>query len=121
MKKSILFLLFTLTAFACVNAQSADNPQAKAKKALSKIHAAVKLEGEQTSKVNAALIDYYTKKDAIEKATTLANKEEGEKKIDDLKDARDKQIRAILTSAQWKKWMAYKEKEKQDKKDSKEQ
>ena len=119
MKKSILFLLLSLVATIAVNAQSAVVPQAKAKKALSKIHTAVKLESEQTSKVNAALIDYYTKKEQIEKNTTMANKEQGDKKIDALKDARDKQLRSILTSAQWKKWVAYKEKEKDEKKDSK--
>lgn len=131
MNKLALLLGFTFATFLGASAQQAttttpattqkakDLPEAKAKKQLSKINIAAKLEGEQTAKVNTILIDYYKQKDDIENNTKVADKKIADEKIDALKKDRDKKLKEVLSTAQWKKWLKYKE-EKKDEKDAKE-
>lgn len=122
MKKALVFILMVVAATGFAHAQKGTtSPEAKAKKMLSKMHAAAKLQGDQTSKVNKVLTDYYTQKQQIENTTTLSDKKGGKDKLDALKKNRDKQLKAILTADQWKKWMAYKEVEKEAKKENKDE
>ncbi len=132
MNKLALILGFTFATVLGASAQQAattapattqkakELPEAKAKKQLGKINNAAKLEGEQTTKVNTILIDYYKKKDEVENNTKVADKKLADEKIEALKKDRDKKLKDVLSAAQWKKWLKYKEEKKDDNKDSKE-
>lgn len=122
MKKTMIavFSMLVLSVAAFAQTQEAKHnelPQVKAKKMVSKLNDAVQLTGEQTTKVNNIFIDYYTKRQELKNNTKLgdAARDEREKNI---KDTRDRQLKAALTAKQWKDWEAYKEREKKEKKDN---
>lgn len=124
MKKTMIavFSMLVLSVAAFAQTQEAKHnelPQVKAKKMVSKLNDAVQLTGEQTTKVNNIFIDYYTKRQELKNNTKLgdAARDEREKNI---KDTRDRQLKAALTAKQWKDWEAYKEREKKEKKDNNE-
>lgn len=113
MKRILLIATLVLSIFGMSYAQTTNNTQAqqrpavRAKIMVGKINAAVRLEGDEWTKVNNALVDYYTAYDNLDSKSADFNA-----KVDALKKTRDNGIKAGLTGDKYAKWVAYAQQQK---------
>jgi len=120
MKRIFLLSTLIISSFGMMNLQTvsaatpaqqaqAANPDAatfaKAKQLVSKINVAVSLHGNQFSKVNEACIEYFQKLNALNNATPA----DAIAKAQELKNARNAKIKAVLEPDQMNSWAAFKE------------
>lgn len=87
------------------------SPQAKAQAMLSRLYSACSPAGYQASKINYALLDYYSaREDLINQPHP--NQSEFEARLRMLRDKLNQKIQMVLSPEQLQMWLAYKEKEK---------
>lgn len=111
MKKIILASAVILSSLGAVSAQNATTkanteaskpttPAAKTQETLTKITRACTLSADQTTKVNAVLLDFYTKMDALKSSKSTMDEKVFENKKKELRSNRDKSLKTILTAEQ---------------------
>ena len=99
MKRILLLTILTVSTFVMASAQQTELPQVRAKKMVSKVNVAVGLQGAEWGKVNATLVEYFTKFDELEKQK--AGLGAGYvTKLSELKSTRDANVKAALTPDQ---------------------
>ncbi|MDB5281525.1 MAG: hypothetical protein JWO06_600 [Bacteroidota bacterium] len=106
MKRFFLLAILTVSGFLISNAQT-ELPQVRAKKLVSKVNNAVALQGQEWSKVNDALVTYYTNYDALEKQKEALTVAVFQTKVAELKVTRDNAVKGILTADQASKYTAF--------------
>ncbi len=107
-----LFVLLTIHATAQqTDNKTAETPQARTRKAVSKLNLAVALNTEQINQAKVIFLNFYTKREAI-KGNTKLKENQKQSKLKELKDERNKKLKALLTPDQWKKWQAFKDEKK---------
>ena len=111
MKRILLLTILTVSTFVMASAQT-ELPQVRAKKMVSKVNMAVALQGPEWGKVNSALVDYYTKFDALEKQKTTLGAAYNNQ-LAALKTTRDTAVKAALTADQATKYDVFIAKEKE--------
>jgi hypothetical protein len=110
------FFLLAITLFASVmfvNAQGGGNFQRRTveervKIAHDKIDSTFKLDAEKLAKVDAAFTTFYKGQDKVREELTSGGERPDmqvmREKMQPLTDARDKELKAVLTEDQYKKW-----------------
>ena len=118
MKRIFLLSTMIISSFGMMNLQTvnaatpaqqavAASPAtfAKAKQLVGKINIAVKLQGDQVTKVNDICVEYFQQLDAL----TNANPSDLAVKTAALKQTRDAKIKATLNANQREAWAAFKD------------
>ena len=100
----LLFLSASLSAMP-------ETPAEKATQQLAEYSKAFTLTAEQKAAATPVLKEYYTKRAEVKANKDITKKTE-EEKLDILKAKRDKRLRTIFGSENWKNWEDYKAKQK---------
>jgi hypothetical protein len=105
-----IFMICLLFLSASLSAMP-ETPAEKATQQLAEYGKAFTLTSEQKAAATPVLKEYYTKRAEVKANKDITKKAE-EEKIDILKAKRDKQLRTIFGSENWKNWEDYKAKQK---------